>query len=179
MKGSVSGLFVMLLPYLLRTALQWINCAGDTVGVACMPDTLLKMAGSAICWFALCGLGVVFLNGDMKSGWFYFMSKSKRQGQKKWEFFVQFRQCVVVSTLFVSRNGVMQAGLGLTVLLGMLAVHTFTLPYKDPRSNNLEKWCLLSNICMLFLGTVASIGTMPSKVRLVLISLPTNLLTRA
>jgi hypothetical protein len=163
MRGGVVGLFVMLLPFLLRHALKVVNCDETTVGVACMPDTFFKMVGSAAIWFALIGLGVLFLNGNPKSGYAYFLTKSKNQTQKKWEFFVQFRQCVIVSTLFVSQNGVMQAGLGLTVLLGMLALHTFNEPYKDRRSNLLEKMCLLANVCMLFLGTIASTGTLPTE----------------
>ena len=83
MRGGVVGLFVMLLPFLLRHALKVVNCDETTVGVACMPDTFFKMVGSAAIWFALIGLGVLFLNGNPKSGYAYFLTKSKNQTQNK------------------------------------------------------------------------------------------------
>ena len=57
-----------------------------------------------------------------------------------------------------STGGVLQAGCAMVILLFNMVAHTFIQPYKDPRSNALETYCLLANILMLFLGMIGSIG---------------------
>lgn len=158
------GIWVMMTPYIMREILTAITCTADTVGAACVATTdsqnrllALVMLSLFMAWVFL------FLDQPYQRRHFFFLCKNKKKISKNWEFWTQVRMTMLVFSTFASDNGVFQAGLGLTVILAVLASQSFKKPYKDERSNLLEIFCLLVNISMLFLGIVASIGSLESK----------------
>jgi hypothetical protein len=158
------GLWVMMTPYIMREILTAITCSADTIGAACTASSDSQENLMLVLMLTLfMGWVFLFLDQPYQRRHFFFLCKNKKKVSKNWEFWTQLRMTMLVFSTFASDNGVFQAGLGLTVILAVLASQSFKKPYKDERSNLLEVFCLLVNISMLFLGIVASIGSLESK----------------
>jgi hypothetical protein len=167
LKGTIVGLGLCLLPYFLMKWLRFVSrCDAEdavSVGVSCVPSSLLSWAGMGLTVLALLSAGVYFLDDSRKDGPFAFLCKSKTHLAKRWDFYTHARMCALVLAGFLSSSGVFQAGFGLSFLLLCLVAHAFSLPYKSARTNALETLCLLSNITMLFLGMLGAVGGFPME----------------
>jgi len=161
--GLLVGGSLCLMPFFLRKGLRVLTCDEEDLGVACTPQTKLTMLAMCLLILGLVGTGIIFLEDNNKDGPYKFLTKSKKSTMKKWDFYTHTRMLLVVVTTFISSNGVFQAGFALTCLLLNMVVHAFSNPYKHPRCNDLEKLAFLSNISMLFLGMVGSIGALPNE----------------
>ena len=106
---------------------------------ACVPETPISWLVLGVIFLCFASLGVIFLtldeseeaqsaNRGIKNGAVAMLCKPKKESRKKWEFFVSLRMLLLVFSTWVSRNGVFQAGLGLTVILGSLTMHVFAKP---------------------------------------------------
>ena len=177
--GLGVGLVLCISPFLVREWLQYTTCVYDKDllkidkslkrYVCSASETYLTSFYVACIVLSYLAAGVYFLVDTRKDGPFLYLCKNKKKRVKKWEFFVQVRTFLITCFVFLtfdpeaSANGIMQAGFAVVVLLFSMVTHAFVQPYKDPRSNALETKCLLSNIMLLFLGMIGSIGTLPSQ----------------
>lgn len=130
-----TGLFYLMLPFLVQTLFRWLFCPKNQLSGSCPPQSFSHIVILLVVILVIFQQGTLFLVSPSKSqdGSSFMFTKTKKSHQKKWDFVVYFRVFSMSLLSFVSNNGVFQAGLGVTVILSTLVFHQWAQPYKNPK----------------------------------------------